>query len=98
MANTKEDIQIELQAPKPTLIKYIRLSKKSAVYCESWRQRTYLCSECNAVVVSKTGHAMWHQRQLDLMIAIAYKTIPLDELQKMEFAVTEVNPTIRPSF
>lgn len=91
MAN-KGGIEIELEIPKPEVIEFVRLSKKSEVYFDSWRQRTYCCQKCKAIVVSTTDHTRFHQDQLDMMIAIAYRTIPLEELRQMVYQPRQINP------
>ena len=99
MANgNSNSVEIELNTPKPEVIQYIRLSEKSTIYFDSWKQKTYLCLKCKSVVASKVDHTRWHQDMLDLMIAIAYKTIPLEDLRQMSFQPVEVNPIKKPSF
>jgi len=100
MANGKGTIEIQIASdePKPKIIQFIRLSKKSDAFYDSWRQRTYICRTCGAIIVSKVDHTRFHQDMIDMMIAIAYKTIPLNEAQQIRFQPTEINPLRKPSF
>ena len=93
----KDNIEIQLSA-KSNEIRYVRLSKASEIYCDSWRTKTYLCMKCKSVVASKIDHTRWHQEQVDLMISIAYRTMTLDQVKVISYQPVEVNPLVKPDF
>lgn len=97
MANSKT-IEIELDTPIIKKLEFIRLSARSTVYFDSWRQKTYICKDCGGVVVGTTTHAMWHQKQLQLMIDIAHKVIPLEEANAIRYQPTVINQLKKPEF
>ena len=92
----QDTIEIELDVPSTKIIEFIRLSKKSDVYFDSWRQRTYMCKKCKAVVVSTIDHVRYHQDQLDLLVGLMNGSITVEDIQGIRYQPRQINPLKKP--
>ena len=71
-------------------VPFYRASGSSYLKLADRKYPVYTCCMCGALCVSKTDHALFHQRMVEAIQKISYQRIEPETLSKMTFRPIEV--------